>query len=67
MVIAFKKNTLIVLVRRLNMVETSLVVSLGESTIPKQANLAKADFVLNKKNIKNSFQRSKTVARFWYM
>lgn len=53
MVIAFKRNTLIVLVRQLSMVEIFSVVSLGESTILKQANLSKADFVL-----------SKTLARF---
>ena len=55
MVIAFKRNTLIVLVRQLNMVEISLVVSLGESTMLKQANLSKADFVLNKKKYKEFF------------
>ena len=66
MVIAFKRNTLIALVRQLNMVEISLVVSLGESTMLKQANLSKADFVLNKKNIKNSFQRCKTLARILF-
>ena len=49
MAIAFKRNTLIALVRQMNMVEISLVVSLGESTILKQANLSKVDFVLNKK------------------
>mgnify|MGYP003515981336 CR=1 FL=1 len=49
MVIAFKRNTLIVLVRQLSMVEIFSVVSLGESTILKQANLSKADFVLTKK------------------
>ena len=48
MVIAFKRNTLIALVRQLSMVEISSVVSLGESTMLKQANLSKADFVLSK-------------------
>ena len=49
MVIAFKRNALIVLIRQLNMVETSLVASLGESTMLKQGNLSKEDFVLTKK------------------
>ena len=56
MVIAFKRNALIALVRQFSMVEISSVVSLGESTILKQTNLSKADFVL-----------SKTLARFWYI
>jgi hypothetical protein len=49
MVTAFKRNTLIALIRQLNMVEISLVVLLGESTMLKQTNSSKADFVLTKK------------------
>ena len=47
MVIAFKRNTLIALVRQLNMAEISLAVLLGESTMPKQINSSKADIVYN--------------------
>lgn len=47
MVIAFKRNTLIALVRQLNMAEISLAVSLGESTMPKQINSSKTDIVFN--------------------
>ena len=47
MVIAFKRNTLIVSVRQLNMVEISLAVSLGEFTMLKQTNSSKADIVYN--------------------
>ena len=47
MVIAFKRNTLIALVRQLNMAEISLAVSLGESIMPRQNNLSKADIVYN--------------------
>ena len=47
MVIAFKRNTLIALVRQLNMVEISLAVLLGESTMPKQINSSKTDIVFN--------------------
>lgn len=48
MVIAFKRNTLIVLIRQLNMVETSLAVLLGESIMLKQTNSLKEVFVLTK-------------------
>ena len=47
MVIAFKSNTLIALVRQLNMAEISLAVSLGESIMLKQINSSKADIVFN--------------------
>ena len=47
MVIAFKRNTLIALVRQLNMAEISLAVSRGESIMLKQINSSKADIVYN--------------------